>query len=78
MLTVKRPMFDSCVDECDVLLTVKGLWGEPPSDWDPQVPFLDPNNKKGDQSKPGQYVLMQMLEYLLKCYVQVSSFIQVA
>ena len=72
LLTVDRPLFDSCVHECDILLTVRGMWEKPPSGWDPTVPFLDPNNQ-GDQGRPGQEVLMQMFEYLHKCYVQVSS-----
>ena len=71
LLTVNRSLFDSCVHECDILLTVKGLWDKPPSGWDTAVPFLDPNNK-GDKGKPKKEVLMQMFEYLVKVY-QVST-----
>ena len=72
MLIFNRPLLDSCVHECDILLTVRQKWNKPPSGWDSAVTFLDPNNNKGVQTKPKHEVLMQMFDYLLELY-QVSN-----
>jgi len=55
-----------------VLCLVKGLWEKQPTDWDENVPFLDPNNNvkvDGKQgSKPTKDVLISMLNFLVKKY----------
>jgi len=62
-------------------MTVKGLWNNRPVWWPPDVPFMDPNNRKrtkteagGHKKKPIKEELLPMLIHLFGlCKVTVAT-----
>ena len=54
-------------------MTVKGLYNTIPEEWDPEVPFCDPNNAKlltpdGKTSKPRKGILFKMFKFIVQKY----------
>ena len=46
----------------------RGMWKQKPLDWDPNVPYCDPNNSEKSQvkkKKPPGKILNQMMAYLV-------------
>ena len=54
----------------------RGIWKHKPADWDPNVPFADPNNAEHPQAsnrKPDRVALKKMMAYLVGMFeVRVS------
>jgi len=64
-------------------ISVKGLWDKRPVSWPPDVPFVDPNNRKRSKvkagtpaKKPSKDELLSMLTYLVtQCKVALSVYV---
>lgn len=60
---------------------MKGLWDKRPESWPPDVPFMDPNNRKRSKAeagtpakKPTKDELISMLIFLVRlCKVTLSA-----